>query len=105
REQDRPHSRDGRGLLLFRQPAQSRHPILSPAGLVTEAADLSRRLAERAAAEHARARSGHYPAADPGQQAQRRLLVAEELRQQLRGDHYAAISARELEKSRDGEPA
>ena len=41
-EQDRPHFRDGRRLLLSAEPAQSRHAGAAPARFLDQAAELSR---------------------------------------------------------------
>ncbi len=46
-EQDRAHPRHGRRLLLSAEPAQPRHAGAPPAGLVAQAADLSRRARTR----------------------------------------------------------
>ena len=52
-EQDRPHPGDGRRLLLSAEPAQPRHAVAPPAGLLVQAADLSRGADQRPAAQHA----------------------------------------------------
>ena len=84
REQDRPHPRDGRRLLLSAEPAQPRDPVAAPAGLGAQAAHLSRRAAEGPAAQHAGARRADHAAADRQRQRRTRgdggLLDAEELR-------------------------
>ena len=63
-EQDRPHPRNGRGLFLPAEPAQSDRADAAPARLGDQAADLSHRAAEGLAAEHARSRRSDHAAAD-----------------------------------------
>ena len=52
-EQDRPDAGDGRQLLLPAEPAQPRHAIAPPAGLLAEADELSFGADPRPAAQHA----------------------------------------------------
>ena len=83
-EQDRPHPRHGRRLLLSAEPAQPRHPGAAPAGLRDQAAELSRGAAQGAAAQHAGERRADHAAADRRRPRPRAgLLDAEELRRRL----------------------
>ena len=71
-EQDRPHPRHGRELLLSPQPAQSHVADAAPAGLGDQAGDLSHGAAEGPAAEHPHPRRALHVAAD--RQPRHRLL-------------------------------
>ncbi len=84
-EQDRPHPRDDRRLLLPAEPAQPRHPGGAPARLRHQAAQLSRGAAQGPAAQHAGQRRADHAAADRRRPRPRAgLLDAEELRRRRR---------------------
>ena len=85
-EQDRPDAGDGRRLLLSAEPAQPRDAIAPPAGLLAQAADLSRGADPRPAAQHADSGRADHLSADrrraPLHPADR-LVVAAQLRRRL----------------------
>ena len=85
-EQDRPHPRHGRQLLLSPEPAQSHIADPAPAGLGDQAGDLSHGAAEGPAAEHPHSRRADHVAAD---------------RQPRIGAYDTGIIAREISNARE----
>ena len=104
-QQDRPHPGDVRRLLLSAEPAQPHHAVAAAAGLRAQAADLPGGIAERAAAQHHRARPGDHASAHRRrhQCARAGLLDAEELRSQRMGRRHAAARAGEFAQPGDSQ--
>ena len=101
-EQDRPHPRHDRRLLLSAEPAQPRDPGGAPAGLRHQAAELSGGARQGPAAQYAGARRADHAAADRRRPRPRAgLLDAEELRRRRRRDADLAPRAGEFAQSGD----
>ena len=100
-EQDRPHPRHERRLLLSAEPAQPRDPGHAPARLRDQAAELSRRAWQGSAAQYAGdGRTDHAAAHRRRPRPRAGLLDAEELRRRLGRHIDLAPRAGEFAQSR-----